>query len=152
MPNGSVSEIIPAPSAEVFRLLHDYGRRLEWDTLLRAAYLSDGSSQARLGAVSVCQGRIHLFGIALKTRYVSFRPPDLAAVKMLNRPPFFELFAASIRHRPVSAAASSIEYKYHFTARPRWLRFLLHPIMNRLFAWETRKRLRAIKLFFQQTY
>ena len=34
MPHGSVTETIPAPSSEVFRLLHDYDRRLEWDTLL----------------------------------------------------------------------------------------------------------------------
>jgi hypothetical protein len=122
--------------------------RLEWDTLLQAAYLADGSEQARLGAVAVCKGRTRLGGIALKTQYVSFRSPELAAVKMLNRPPFFDRFAASIRHGQLSAAASSIEYKYHFTARPRWLRFILQAIMNRLFAWETRKRLRALRRFF----
>jgi len=46
---GQVSEVIPATSAEVFDLVHDYGRRLEWDTLLRAAYLDDGHTVAALG-------------------------------------------------------------------------------------------------------
>jgi Polyketide cyclase / dehydrase and lipid transport len=148
MPNGVVREVIPAPSAAVFRLLHDYGRRLEWDTLLQAAYLTDGHAAAGLGAVSVCRGRAHLGGIALKTRYVSFRPPAVAAVRMVNRPPFFDTFAAAIRHRDLGAASSEVEYRYHFTARPRWLRFALHPLMHALFAWETRRRLRALQRFF----
>jgi hypothetical protein len=43
-----------------------------------------------------------------------------------------------------------VEYHYNFVARPKWLRFLLHPVMNALFRWETRKRLRALKNFFEQ--
>jgi hypothetical protein len=150
MPRGIVREVIPAPSADVFRLLHDYGRRLEWDTLLQAAYLTDGYRQAQVGAVSVCQGRFHLGGIALKTRYVSFRPPDVSAIKMVNRPPFFDRFAATIRHGDLSPSSSFVEYHYNFAARPKWLRFLLHPLMNALFLWETRKRLRALKRFFER--
>jgi hypothetical protein len=150
MPHGIVREVIPAPSADVFRLLHDYSRRLEWDTLLRAAYLTDGYRQAHLGAVSVCQGRFHLGRIALKTQYVSFRPPDVAAIKMVNRPPFFDRFAATIRHGNLAASSSFVEYHYNFVARPKWLRFLLHPLMNALFHWETRKRLRALKNFFER--
>ena len=46
MPHGEVSETIPAPSSAVFDLLHDYARRLEWDTLLQSAYLDDGHTAA----------------------------------------------------------------------------------------------------------
>jgi len=99
MPHGSVSTIIPASSAEVFRLLHDYDRRLEWDTLLQSATLTEGWTKAQLHATSVCQGRWYLGGVALKTEYLSFKPPEVAAVKMVNRPPFFQSFAATIRHR-----------------------------------------------------
>jgi hypothetical protein len=150
MPHGVVRELIPAPSAEVFRLLHDYGRRLEWDTLLKKAYLTDGNQEARVGAVCVCKARTYLGGVALKTKYVSFRPPEVAAVRMINRPAFFESFAATIRHRELSASSSSVEYTYHFAARPRWLRFVLHPIMATLFALETRRRLRALRRFFER--
>jgi len=149
MPRGLIREVIPATSAEVFRLLHDYEHRLDWDTLLQEAYLTDGFRVAKLGAVSVCRGRANLGGIALKTRYVSFRPPEVAAVKMINRPLFFERFAATIRHRDLDGVSSSVEYQYNFTARPRWLRFLLHPLMNALLAMETRKRLRALKRHFE---
>lgn len=152
MPHSSVTETIPARSAEVFLLLHDYGRRLEWDTLLKDARLSENWNEAQLHATSVCQGRWQLGGISLKTKYVSFNPPDVAAIKMVNRPPFFDTFAATIRHRDLSDGRSSIEYKYNFTARPWWLRWLLHPVMAAAFRWETRKRLRALRRFFFESF
>lgn len=148
MPHGSVSETIPASSAEVFRLLHDYNRRLEWDTLLQDARLCENWNEAQLHATSVCTGRWYLGGMALKTEYVSFNPPDVAAVKMLNRPLLFQAFAATIRHRDLSDGSSSIEYKYNFTARPSWLRWLLHPVMVAVFRWETQKRLHALRRYF----
>ncbi len=147
MPTGAVTEEIAASSAEVFALLHDYSRRLEWDTLLRAAYL-ETADQAGPGVVSVCVGKRHLGGIAIRTRYVAFRPPRLAAVEMLNSPPFFATFAASIRHEDLGPARSSVTYRFTFTARPRILQFVLHPIMARVFQMETRRRLRALKGWF----
>jgi len=148
MPHDSVMETIPAPADDVFRLLHDYDRRLEWDTLLREARLCDDWTEAQLHATSLCTGRWSLGGLALKTQYVSFHPPQVAAVKMINRPPFFDSFAATIRHENQSDGSSLIEYKYHFRARPAWLRWLLHPVMSAVFRWETKKRLRAFRRFF----
>jgi hypothetical protein len=145
MPHGSLTETMPATSAEVFQLVHDYSRRLEWDTLLRDARLCDGWSTAQLHAQSLCTGRTCLGGIAMKTKYVSFKPPHIAAVRLLNRPIFFQTFAATIRHHELGNGLSTIEYKFNFTARPRWLRWLLHPIMTAMFRWETRKRLTALR-------
>jgi hypothetical protein len=150
MPHGVVREIVPATSAEVFQLLHDYQRRLEWDTLLAEAYLTDGWQTAAPGAAAVCKGKSRLGGIALKTVYISFRPPEVAAVKMVNRPPFFESFAATIRHGDLPEGKSSVEYTYTFRARPAWLRFLLEPIMTRKFASETTKRLVALREWFER--
>lgn len=147
MAHGEVSEIIPAPSHTVFDLVHDYSRRLEWDTLLRAAYLSDGHTVVGKGATSVCVGRWALGGMALKTVYVTFERPTLAAVKMVNQPPFFEAWAASIRHDDLPPSESRITYRFQFTTRPRLLRFLIEPIMSRMFVRETRKRLNALKSY-----
>jgi hypothetical protein len=148
MPHSEISELIPAPSGAVFDLFHDYTRRLEWDTLLQAAYLDDGAKAAAKGVTAVCVGRTSLGGIALKAVYVTFERPTLAAVKMVNTPVFFESWAASIRHEDISPHESRLTYKFQFTTRPHFLRFILDPIMGRLFAWETRKRLRALKGFF----
>src|SRR5688572_836820 len=148
MPHGEVSEIIPAPSQAVFDLIHDYARRLEWDTLLSAAYLTDGHTVAAKGVTSVCVGRWTLGGIALKTIYVTFDRPTLAAVKMVNQPPFFQAWAASIHHVDLSPTESRVTYKFQFTSKPRVLRFILEPIMGQVFRWETRKRLQALKAYF----
>ena len=149
MAHGEVSLVLPAPSGEVFDLVHDYQRRLSWDTLLSEAYLDDGFTEAKKGATSVCVGRRSLGRLALKTVYVSFDRPRVAAVKMVNAPPFFATWAASIRHADVEAGASRITYVFQFTARPAWLRWLLEPIMGMLFRWETRKRLVALREHFR---
>jgi hypothetical protein len=148
MPHGHVSEIIAASSVEVFDLVHDYDRRLSWDTLLQAAYLTDGFARAEKGATSVCVGRRSLGGLALKTVYVSFDRPAVAAVKMVNSPAFFGTWAASIRHVDVGAGRSRVTYTWSFTARPGALRWILEPIMSALFRWETRKRLLALRDHF----
>lgn len=148
MPTAEIKEIMPASAEAVFDLLHDYQRRLEWDTLLQKAYLEDDFSESCKGAISVCQGKAILGGFALRTQYVTFERGKVAAVKMLNQPPFFDTFAASIRHTEISENQSEIIYKFNFTAKPKFLRWLLHPIMNRIFAWETRKRLQSLKEFF----
>jgi len=148
MPTAEIKEIIPASAEAVFDLLHDYQRRLEWDTRLRKAYLEPEFSVSCKGAVSVCQGRFFLGGFALRTVYVSFERGKVAAVKMLNNPPFFDSFAASVRHFDISENSSEIVYKFSFTAKPKFLRWFLHPIMSKVFAWETRKRLQSLKKFF----
>src|SRR6185503_18572144 len=128
MAHSEISEVIPAPSSAVFDLLHDYTRRLEWDTLLQAAYLDDGANVAAKGVTSVCVGRKSLGGIALKTVYVTFERPTLAAVRMVNAPSLFESWAASIRHEDVSAHESRLRYKFQFTTKPHFLRFILDPV------------------------
>ncbi len=145
-----IKEFIPVSAIEVFDLVHDYQCRLEWDTLLQKAYLEDEFPESGKGAISVCQGRAILGGFALRTEYVSFERGKVAAVKMLNRPPLFETFAASIRHSDVGENQSEIIYKVNFTAKPKFLRWLLHPVMKTVLAWETKKRLIALKEFFQE--
>lgn len=150
MPSGAVTEEISASSAEVFALLHDYSRRLEWDTLLRTAYLETGSV-AGINATSFCAAKWHSGGIGVRARYVTFRPGELAAVEMINQPPFFETFAASIRHQALSPERSSITYRFTFVAKPRWLRFVLHPVMKMILMAETTKRLAGLKRYIERT-
>jgi ribosome-associated toxin RatA of RatAB toxin-antitoxin module len=150
MPTTEIREAIPASADEVFELLHDYKRRLEWDTLLSEAYLEPEFEKAEKGAVSVCRGKAILGGFAVRTSYVSFEKGKVAAVRMLNSPPFFDTFAASIRHVPIDAENSEIIYKVNFTAKPRWLSGIIQPVMKAVFAWETKKRLQALKKHFER--
>ena len=147
MAHGQISEIIPAASHVAFDLIHDYARRLDWDTLLQAAYLEGDDAVAGKGVTAVCVGRKSLGGIPLRTVYVSFDRPRVAAVKMVNVPAFFQSWAASIRHEDISDQESRIIYRFNFLTKPRILRFIFDPIMERVFLWETRKRLRALKAY-----
>jgi hypothetical protein len=144
MVHARVSEEMPASCAEVFAVVHDYERRLTWDTLLREAYVEEGIA-AGVGLTAVCTGRWLVGGLTFRTIYVSFEPGVVAAVKMTNRPPFFARWAASIRHEPLGEGRSRITYTYNFRARPTWLAFVLEPLLAIVFRWETRRRLRALQ-------
>lgn len=143
MVHARVAQELPASCEAAFDLVHDYGRRLQWDTLLRRAFV-EGDRPAGKGEIAVCSGRWLLGGITLRTVYVSFRRGEVAAVKMLGVAPLFDRWAASIRHEPIGADRSRIVYTYNFRARPRWLAFVLEPILAAFFRWETRRRLRAL--------
>ena len=149
MPTAEIKETIPASAEAVFDLIHDYKKRLEWDTLLQEVYLEPEFEKAKVGAISVCRGKPILGGFALRTKYISFERGKVAAIKMLNKPPFFDTFAASIRHFAIDENRSEVIYKVNFTGKPVFLRPLLHPLMKIIFLWETRKRLKALKNFFQ---
>jgi hypothetical protein len=146
MPTASITEKMPCCSVVVFDLLHDYSRRLEWDTLLREARFTRGHTIAKTGATTLCVGK-PLFGIiGIETTYLTFTRGVIAAVNMINRPPFFDSFAASIRHQDLSQG-SSITYKLTFRARPSFLRWILEPIMMIVLRHETKLRLRALSTY-----
>jgi hypothetical protein len=143
MPSATVTEQMPCRSAVVFDRLHDYSSRLEWDTLLREARFTRGHKVAGVGATTVCVGR-PMFGlIGIETTYVTFNPGVIAAVSMINRPPFFDSFAASIRHQD-TPYGSSVTYKFTFKSRPRFLRWLMEPVMLVFLRHETKRRLMAL--------
>ncbi len=149
MPRASLSIEIDAPCAAVFEVVHDYGCRLQWDTMLRAARLLGGATAAGPGVRSVCAGTWRSAFLALETEYIRFEPGRVAAVKLTNRPFFFEQFAATIRHDALSQVRSRTTYIYFFRARPRFLAPLLEPIMNALLRREVRQRLHALRRFLE---
>lgn len=141
-----VRQLLPAAMAETFDLIHDYPRRLAWDTLLRAAYTVDGAAPAT-GVEAVCRARWRLGGLTFRTRYVTFRRPALAAVVLVNRPMLFASWAASIRHRALGAHESEVVYTLTFSCRPAVLARLVEPLALAAFRWETRRRLRALAAY-----
>jgi hypothetical protein len=52
---------------------------------------------------------------------------------MINSPPLFATFAASIRHE-ANDDGSILTYKLHFNAKPRFLSWLLEPLMLKALA------------------
>ncbi len=135
---------------DVFALLHDYDRRLDWDSMLSDARIVDGSPCAARGVRTLCTGTWRTFKIAVETAYVSFDPGKVAAVRLTNRPPWFDHFAASIRHRDLGGGRSRVTYTFSFRARPRWLAWLLEPVIAWQMAAEVRHRLGDLSRYLDQ--
>jgi len=150
MPKGTVTIEIDASCTAVFELIHDYDRRLEWDTLLSQAILLGEAKFADRGVRTRCAGTWRSGKIAMETEYITFEPGRVAAVKLVNRPPLFEHFAATIRHKPITPGRSSLTYIYSFRARPGWLAFVLEPILHAALQRETKARLHSLKAFLER--
>jgi hypothetical protein len=74
---GAASECavdIDAPCQDVFDVIHDYGIRLRWDTLLSKACIVDGSVEAGLGVRTLCVGRSAVASLGMETFYISQHP------------------------------------------------------------------------------
>lgn len=141
-------EIEAEPDA-VFDLIHDYGRRLEWDPFLKEARLLDHAA-AGLGVTSRCVARNGFGGMVMDTVYVSFNRPTVAAVKMIRGPFILASFAATLRQDRIGDGRTRVTYKYNFETRPSWLRWLLNPICSAFFAREVRTRLIHLKRFLER--
>jgi len=133
---------IAAPPADLFVLTQDYGRRLEWDPFLRSAELVGGATAPGVGVLAYCVARS---GLGMETEYVSFAPPRVAAVRMTRGPWLVRSFAGSWRLTPAGPGRTRVGFRYGLRARPRWLSWLLTPVLARAFARDTRRRLAALK-------
>ena len=149
MPRNAVTVEMNASPETVFDLLHDYGRRLEWDSMLREARLLDGATAGGVGVRTLCVGTWRSAFLPMETEYIRFEPGKVAAVQLTRCPPFFARFAATIKHEAIGESRCRTTYIYNFQARPRWLAPLLEPIIDTLLRRETRMRLRALREFVE---
>jgi hypothetical protein len=81
-PRPMVSRLIfhmPATSVAVFDAFHNHDTRLQWDTLLKQATVEGGHRYPHVGAVSINVGRGWRAAFRLRTRFVAYDPPRLAA-------------------------------------------------------------------------
>jgi len=140
-----ISVEIAASCEAVFDVIHDYPSRLDWDSMLTKAYLLDGATSAGVGVSSVCTGTWRSLYLSFETKYIRFVPGDIAAVKLVNKPLFFKKFSATIRHDPLGENRSRTTYIYNFKARPKYLAWLIAPIINLRLKHEVSNRLQALK-------
>lgn len=150
MPRGSYCIEIAASCQAVFDAVHDYEIRLEWDSMLSQATLLEGATMTSLGVRSRCVGTWKSAFLALETEYIRFERGRVAAVELTNRPPLFDRFAATLRHDALGETRSRTTYIYSFRARPRFLASLIEPIMNRMIARETQRRLQSLRAFLER--
>jgi ribosome-associated toxin RatA of RatAB toxin-antitoxin module len=140
--NFEQSIVISAPRDFLFSLTQDYARRLQWDPFLKSARLVGGATCAAVGVRALCVARN---GMSMETEYVSFNPPRVTAVKMTSGPWVIAHFAGSWRFEEIDPTETRVIFAYHLEARPRFLRWLLTPVVGWVFSRDTRKRLDALK-------
>src|SRR5207302_348174 len=104
--------------------------------------LVGGATAAGVGVRAYCVARS---GLGMETEYVSFNPPRVTAVKMTLGPRIIADFAGSWRFDEIAPGRTRVGFRYHLEARPRWLSWLLTPVMARVFSRDTHKRLVALK-------
>ena len=142
MPTVEYSLVIHAERGALFELTQDYGRRRRWDSFLKEARLLNGATQAAIGVRAWC---VAWHGLGMETEYVTFSPPAVVAVRMTRGPAVLETFAGSWRFDEAGPGATRVTFRYHFKARPRWLRRLIDPVLGVLFMRDARLRLNALK-------
>jgi hypothetical protein len=73
----------------------------------------------------------------------------LAAATMRGRSFPFGKWAASMRHVPASSGCSTLIYTYTLDTHPLALRWLMEPVVDRLFLRATRKRCRRLEAWLE---
>lgn len=133
---------VAADPEALFELSQDYARRREWDSFLAEAYLLHGAAQAGLGVESFCKSR---GGSVMISRYVSFRPPRVAAVTMVQGPALLHSFSGTWEFGATAQGGTNVRFIYNFRLRPTWLRPLLEPVVGWIYQSQMRRRLAAFR-------
>ena len=144
MAHGRLLFVMPAGSADAFEAFYNHSVRLRWDTLLSVNYVEGGGTHPYVGAISTNRGRGWKTGLTMRTRFLSYDPPRQASAEMLEPTGPFALWAASMRFRDREDGGSDLIYTYLIKLRPRWMGVLFDWLAGILFAWETRRRFKAM--------
>lgn len=131
---------MPAPADVVFDAFHFHHWKQRWDSLVRHTQVQDDAPCPSVGAVSANTGTGWLRALTMRTRFVAYDPPHLAAATMLGRTFPFTRWAASMKHLPVDAQKSLLVYTYTLETGPAALRWAMEPVADWLFLRATRRR------------
>lgn len=138
---------MPASATVVFDAFHYHYWRSRWDSLVSVTRVEGGAPCPYVGAVTTNTGAGMLRGLSMRTQFVSFDRPNVAAASMVGRSFPFARWAASMRHRPIGPRQSVLIYTYNFEVSPRALRWVIGPAVSCIFNLETRRRFARLQRF-----
>jgi ribosome-associated toxin RatA of RatAB toxin-antitoxin module len=137
---------IDCPREQIFDLTQDYKRRLEWDPFLSKAYLLDGVDTPQVGAKALC---VDHHGFPMEVVYISYKRPEVAAVKMTHGPFFLASFAGTWRFTEAGSGRTSVLFEYFY--RLKWPYAILRRFVDVIFNREITARLEALSIFVRRT-
>ena len=138
---------MPASEAVVFDAFHYHLWRARWDSLVSATHVLGGAPCPFVGAVTENTGAGALRGLSMRTQFVSYDRPRVAAAAMLGHSFPFTRWAASMRHRAEGSRQSVLIYTYNFEVGPSALRWVIAPVVELMFNWQTRRRFARLQSF-----
>lgn len=141
MPQVSAEVTVDVDPATAFAVSQTTGEvRLSWDRFIRRQHFLDGATEAGKGVRTLTYARV---GPKMISRYVSYRPPTSVGMTMESGPWFFATFGGGWRFTSEGAEGTRAVWKYTYSIRPRWLRFVAEPIGQWLLGREIRARINA---------
>lgn len=138
---------MPANEATVFDAFHYHHWRKRWDSLVSATHVLGGAPCPFVGAITENAGAGALRGLSMRTQFVSYDRPRVAAAAMLEKSFPFTRWAASMRHRAAGPHQSLLIYTYSFEVGPSAFRWLMAPVVSWIFSWQTRRRFERLRDF-----
>jgi Polyketide cyclase / dehydrase and lipid transport len=143
MPQVRSETWVSVPPETAFAVSQTTGEtRLLWDPFIRHQHLIDAERPAK-GVRTLTKARL---GPRMVSQYVSYRPPTSVGMTMVSGPWFFGSFGGGWRFVPETrdgVAGTRAAWKYTYTVRPPWLRFVAEPIGQWLLAREIAARIEA---------
>jgi hypothetical protein len=140
---------MPANEFVVFDAFHHHYWRARWDSLVSATHVLGGSPSPFVGAITENTGAGALRGLSMRTQFVSYDRPLVAAATMLGYSFPFTRWAASMRHRATGFQESMLIYTYNFEVGPTALRWMMEPIVGWIFDWQTKRRFTRLRDFLK---
>lgn len=120
-----------------FHTSQDYTCRNQWDPFTQhIQHEADGQ-------VTVTAWH----GMKMRVEYVTWRPPERAAIRMVSGPRLLKRFAGSWIFSPNASGLVEVRFRYHFEAAPIWRG--LEPFMLAYFNMETSRRLEGLKRYLE---
>lgn len=131
---------IDSTREQIFDLTQDYERRLEWDPFLSKAHLLDGAETPQVGTKALC---VDHHGFPMEVVYVSYKRPEVAAVKMTRGPFFLASFAGTWRFTELGNDRTSVLFEYFY--RLKWPYAIATRFIDGIFDREITARLEALR-------
>jgi hypothetical protein len=138
---------MPASAEVVFDTFHYHQWRARWDSLVSDTHVTDGAPCPYVGAISENTGDGLLKALSMRTQFVTFDRPKIAAATMLGSSFPFTKWAATMQHSRVDDHRSTMIYTYTFHVGSRSIRWLLEPVVQLIFNWQTRRRFGRMRTF-----
>ncbi len=136
---------MPASCEVVFDSFHYHQWRSRWDSLVSRTHVVGDAPCPYVGAITENVGSGWMRSLSMKTRFISYDRPRIAAATMVKRSFPFTFWAASMKHKTLDGQRSVMIYTYTFEVGPKALRWIVEPIVKWIFDRQTRRRFSRLK-------